>query len=165
MGYQWTRGHRKIALKPRGPQGSAGACSGHVCANDTAEIRNDTTAIKDDTAQILAEIARLQERLPKQVENDYILQHFLEDMTTYTEQTLDGPYSDGQSPTPTVLEPEYDPIRDVYLEDWETTAVKSQENLWNRRNTSCEDESQQQNLPITKATLPVGRAISTPQEQ
>ncbi|KAM0202482.1 hypothetical protein ACHAQI_010926 [Fusarium lateritium] len=131
--------------------------------NDTAEIRNDTSAIKDDTTQILAEIARLQERLPKQVENDYILQHFLEEMTTYTEQTLDTPYSDGCSPTPTVLQPYLDPPDDAHFEDWEPTAVKSQENLWNLRNTSCEDESQQQNPSTINSNLPADRAVSSPQ--
>ncbi|KAG4281705.1 hypothetical protein FPRO06_10609 [Fusarium proliferatum] len=58
--------------------------------NDTSEIRNETSAIKDDTAQILEEILRLQKRLPKQGGNDYILQNFLEEMTTYTEKALDG---------------------------------------------------------------------------
>ncbi|PNP78151.1 hypothetical protein FNYG_08468 [Fusarium nygamai] len=58
--------------------------------NDTSEIRNETSAIKDDTAQILEEILRLQQRLPKQRGNDYILQNFLEAMTTYTEKALDG---------------------------------------------------------------------------
>ncbi|KAF5534765.1 hypothetical protein FNAPI_12274 [Fusarium napiforme] len=55
---------------------------------DTAEIRNDTSAIKDGTAQILEEINQLQARLSNQ--DDYILQKFLEDMTTYTENALDG---------------------------------------------------------------------------
>jgi hypothetical protein len=132
--------------------------------SDTADIRNDTRAIKDDTAQILAEIARLQERLPKQVENDYILQHFLEEMTAYTEQTLDRPYSDGRSPTPTVIKPDCDPPGDIYLEDRERTAVKSQENLSNQRNKSCEDESQQQIRSIAEPTVPACRAISSPQD-
>ncbi|KAF5722947.1 hypothetical protein FMUND_2304 [Fusarium mundagurra] len=63
--------------------------------NDTSEIRNETSAIKDDTAQILEEILRLQQRLPKQGGNDYILQNFLEAMTTYTEKALDGASIDG----------------------------------------------------------------------
>jgi hypothetical protein len=126
--------------------------------NDTTEIRNDTTAIKDDTAQILAEIARLQDRLPRQVENDYILQHFLEEMTTYTEQTLDRPYSDERSPTPTVLQPDFDPPNDVYLQDLGPTAVVSTENLWNQGNVSCKDESQQLNLPATESTVPASKS-------
>jgi hypothetical protein len=128
--------------------------------NDTTEIRNDTTAIKDDTTQILAEITRLQERLPKQVENDYVLQHFLEEMTTYTEQTLDRPYSDGRSPTPTVLQPGFDPPDDDYLEDWERTGFQSQESLWDQPDTSCEDDSQQHNRSITEPSVPASRAIS-----
>ncbi|KIL94273.1 hypothetical protein FAVG1_02836 [Fusarium avenaceum] len=100
--------------------------------NDTTEIHKDTTAIKEDTAQILAEIARLQERLPKQVENDYILQHFLEEMTTYTEQTSDRPYSDGRSPSPTVLRPDFDLPGDVYLEDSERTVVSRTGTPWSR---------------------------------
>ncbi|KAF4462070.1 hypothetical protein FALBO_11125 [Fusarium albosuccineum] len=66
--------------------------------SDTTELRSDTAAIKDDTAQILEEIARLQARLPKEASasapNDFILQRFLEEMTTYTEQALDVPLSD-----------------------------------------------------------------------
>ncbi|KAJ3550305.1 hypothetical protein NM208_g54 [Fusarium decemcellulare] len=66
--------------------------------SDTTELRSDTAAIKDDTAQILEEIARLQARLPKETSasapNDFILQRFLEEMTTYTEQALDVPLSD-----------------------------------------------------------------------
>ncbi|KAH7245665.1 hypothetical protein BKA59DRAFT_511625 [Fusarium tricinctum] len=126
--------------------------------NDTTEIRNDTTAIKDDTAQILAEIARLQDRLPRQVENDYILQHFREEMTTYTEQTLDRPYSDGRSPTPTVLQPDFDPPNDVYSQNLGPTAVVSTENLWNQGNVSCKDESQQLNLPATESTVPASKS-------
>ncbi|EEU37490.1 uncharacterized protein NECHADRAFT_86363 [Fusarium vanettenii 77-13-4] len=61
---------------------------------DTTEIRNDTAAIKEDTTQILEEIARLQARLPPDAaaaaSNDFILQRFFEEMTTYTEQALDA---------------------------------------------------------------------------
>ncbi|RSM03725.1 hypothetical protein CDV31_010344 [Fusarium ambrosium] len=58
---------------------------------DTTEIRNDTTSIKENTEQILQEIVRLQAQLPKDVTtpNDYVLQRFLEEMTTYTEIALD----------------------------------------------------------------------------
>ncbi|KAF5536868.1 hypothetical protein FMEXI_10163 [Fusarium mexicanum] len=62
---------------------------------DTTEIRNDTSAIKDSTAQILEEISQLQVRLPNR--DDYILQSFLEDMTTYTENALDGTSIDWRS--------------------------------------------------------------------
>ncbi|WAO95247.1 Hypothetical protein NCS54_01286000 [Fusarium falciforme] len=58
---------------------------------DTAEIRHDTTSIRENTEQILQEIVRLQAQLPKDVTtpNDYVLQRFLEEMTTYTEMALD----------------------------------------------------------------------------
>ncbi|KAH7234464.1 hypothetical protein B0J15DRAFT_407947 [Fusarium solani] len=66
--------------------------------NDTTEIRNDTAAIKEDTTQILEEIARLQARLPRDAaaaaSNDFILQRFFEEMTTYTEKALDAARSD-----------------------------------------------------------------------
>ncbi|KAG9494753.1 hypothetical protein J7337_013892 [Fusarium musae] len=76
---------------------------------DTTEIRNDTSAIKDSTAQILEEISQLQARLSHQ--DDYILQSFLEDMTTYTENALDGASIDWESsslraPSPIIEEEE-----------------------------------------------------------
>ncbi|KAF5657826.1 hypothetical protein FDENT_14166 [Fusarium denticulatum] len=76
---------------------------------DTTEIRNDTSAIKDGTAQILEEISQLQARLSHQ--DDYILQSFLEDMTTYTESALDGASIDWESsslraPSPVIEEEE-----------------------------------------------------------
>ncbi|RSM06001.1 hypothetical protein CDV31_009335 [Fusarium ambrosium] len=68
---------------------------------DTTEIRNDTTAIKEDTTQILEEIARLQARLPRDAaaaaSNDFILQRFFEEMTTYTEKALDAAHSDADA--------------------------------------------------------------------
>ncbi|KAF5599638.1 hypothetical protein FPANT_3225 [Fusarium pseudoanthophilum] len=70
---------------------------------DTAEIRNDTSAIKDGTAQILEEINQLQARLSNQ--DDYILQKFLEDMTTYTENALDGASIDWKSSSTRVPSP------------------------------------------------------------
>ncbi|UPK95305.1 hypothetical protein LCI18_006240 [Fusarium solani-melongenae] len=65
--------------------------------NDTTELRHDTAAIREDTAQILEEIARLQARLPQDAAaapNNFILQRFFEDMTTYTEQARDAALSD-----------------------------------------------------------------------
>ncbi|RKK66800.1 hypothetical protein BFJ69_g15062 [Fusarium oxysporum] len=62
---------------------------------DITEIRNDTSAMKDGTAQILEEINQLQAQLSNQ--DDYILQNFLEDMTTYTENALDGASIDWKS--------------------------------------------------------------------
>ncbi|RMJ09523.1 hypothetical protein CDV36_010862 [Fusarium kuroshium] len=69
--------------------------------NDTSEIRHDTAAIKEDTTQILEEIARLQARLPRDAaaaaSNDFILQRFFEEMTTYTEEALDAAHSDADA--------------------------------------------------------------------
>ncbi|CVL12479.1 uncharacterized protein FPRN_15075 [Fusarium proliferatum] len=70
---------------------------------DTTEIRNDTSAIKDGTAQILQEISQLQAQLSNR--DDYILQKFLEDMTTYTENDLDGASIDWKSSSTWVPSP------------------------------------------------------------
>ncbi|KAF5714101.1 hypothetical protein FMUND_7603 [Fusarium mundagurra] len=70
---------------------------------DTTEIRNDTSAIKDGTAQILEEISQLQARLSSQ--DDYILQKFLEDITTYTENALDEASIDWKSSSTRVPSP------------------------------------------------------------
>ncbi|KAF5556270.1 hypothetical protein FNAPI_5793 [Fusarium napiforme] len=100
--------------------------------NDTSEIRNDTSAIKDDTAQILEEILRLQQRLPKQGGNDYILQNFLEAMTTYTEKALDGASIDGgdsSTKAPSfVLETDegsQNPTNPAHPSDWESDSAAS----------------------------------------
>ncbi|CCT76144.1 uncharacterized protein FFB20_09145 [Fusarium fujikuroi] len=70
---------------------------------DTTEIRNDTSAIKDGTAQILQEISQLQAQLSNR--DNYILQKFLEDMTTYTENDLDGASIDWKSSSTWVPSP------------------------------------------------------------
>ncbi|PMD29641.1 hypothetical protein L207DRAFT_593211 [Hyaloscypha variabilis F] len=58
---------------------------------DTQEIRNDTSAIKEDTTQILAEIARLQARLPEDERlgsaNGFALQRYLDNLTSYVESS------------------------------------------------------------------------------
>jgi len=73
---------------------------------DTQEIRDDTAAIpgiKEDTTQILVEIARLQAKLPKNAElqgleghdlSGFMLQRYLDNLTTYAETTYDA--SDGE---------------------------------------------------------------------
>ena len=73
---------------------------------DTQEIRDNTAAIpgiKEDTTQILVEIARLQAKLPKNVElqgleghglSGFMLQRYLDNLTTYAETTYDT--SDGE---------------------------------------------------------------------
>ena len=69
---------------------------------DTQEIRDDTAAIpgiKEDTTQILVEIARLQAKLPKNVElqgpeghrsSGFMLQRYLDNLTTYAETAYDA---------------------------------------------------------------------------
>jgi len=61
---------------------------------DTTEIKADTTALKQDTEQILADIARLQAQLP-QVEQrvgsrGFMLQRYLDELTSYAETVVDG---------------------------------------------------------------------------
>jgi hypothetical protein len=60
---------------------------------DTRELLNDTYAIKEDTAQILAEIARLQEQLPRDTQrNDasgFMLERYLDNLTSYAETVYD----------------------------------------------------------------------------
>ncbi|KAI8712293.1 hypothetical protein NCS52_01327000 [Fusarium sp. LHS14.1] len=79
-------GNPKIGSRPEWPGLS-------TPPDERDQNRNDTAAIKEDTTQILEEIARLQARLPPDAaaaaSNDFILQRFFEEMTTYTEQALD----------------------------------------------------------------------------
>jgi ankyrin repeat protein len=60
---------------------------------DTEELRNDTAAIKDDTTQILAEIARLQARLPQDDRirggAGFTLQRYLDNLSSYAETSCD----------------------------------------------------------------------------
>lgn len=60
---------------------------------DTQELLNDTNAIKEDTAQILAEIARLQEQLPRDAQRDhgsgFMLERYLDNLTSYAETVYD----------------------------------------------------------------------------
>ncbi len=65
---------------------------------DTQELLNDTSAIKQDTAQILAEIARLQEQLPRDGNlrntSGFMLERYLDNLTSYAETVCD-PFLDG----------------------------------------------------------------------
>jgi hypothetical protein len=72
---------------------------------DTTEMLNDTSPIKEDTVQILAEIARLQEQLPRDANQrsaGFMLERYLDNLTSYAETVcdplLDG--SDRSRPTP-----------------------------------------------------------------
>ncbi|CZR46637.1 uncharacterized protein FPRO_12087 [Fusarium proliferatum ET1] len=124
--------------------------------NDTSEIRNETSAIKDDTTQILEEILRLQKRLPKQGGSDYILQNFLEEMTTYTEKALDGASIDGDSSTKapsSVLEAEGGvkrPSDNAYLSDWELDSVASDPVSFKLKKKRWEKQQHEENLAKAK---------------
>jgi hypothetical protein len=60
---------------------------------DTQELLNDTDAIKEDTAQILAQIARLQEQLPRDAQRNhtsgFMLERYLDNLTSYAETVYD----------------------------------------------------------------------------
>ncbi|KAK5652661.1 hypothetical protein OQA88_10255 [Cercophora sp. LCS_1] len=60
--------------------------------HNTSAIQAQTTDIKLDTANILLKIEQLQACLPNMREerDDYMLQRYLEEMTTYTEEMLSG---------------------------------------------------------------------------
>lgn len=60
--------------------------------DDTEQFRNDTTVIKEDTAHIIAEIARLQVRLPEGERaggtgHGFALQRYLDNLTSYAESS------------------------------------------------------------------------------
>jgi hypothetical protein len=61
---------------------------------DTQEIRNDTSAIKHDTTQILEEIARLQQQLPQDLNQQntsgFMLEKYLDNLTSYAETVCDS---------------------------------------------------------------------------
>lgn len=61
---------------------------------DTQELHSDTSAIKQDTALILAEIARLQEQLPRDSDRNhtsgFILERYLDNLTSYAETVCDS---------------------------------------------------------------------------
>ncbi|KAK4168305.1 hypothetical protein QBC43DRAFT_310056 [Cladorrhinum sp. PSN259] len=63
---------------------------------DTAQIKDikeDTSDLKQDTTKILEEIAQLRASLPPEfgkTKDDFILERYLEQLTTYTESALDS---------------------------------------------------------------------------
>ncbi|KAF5675124.1 hypothetical protein FCIRC_7597 [Fusarium circinatum] len=139
--------------------------------NDTSEIRNETSAIKDDTAQILEEIFRLQQRLPKQGGNDYILQNFLEEMTTYTEKALGGASIDaGGSSTKApsfVLETDegsHRPSDAAYLSDWELDSAASDPVSYKLKMNRWKEQKREERLAETKLK-DVQRSLESPQPQ
>ncbi|KAG5803635.1 hypothetical protein H9Q74_012098 [Fusarium xylarioides] len=139
--------------------------------NDTSEIRNETSAIKDDTAQILEEILRLQQRLPKQGGNDYILQNFLEEMTTYTEKALDGASIDGgdsSTKAPSfVLETDERsrrPSDPAYLSDWELDSAASDPVSYKLKKKRWEEQKHEERLAEAKLK-DAQRSLESPQQQ
>ncbi|KAH6675425.1 hypothetical protein B0J14DRAFT_362401 [Halenospora varia] len=112
-GVQWTLGGRDDMMKLRSTleaHKSALEIALDMVAlslareikSDTEEIRDIATATKDDTSQILAEIARLQSRLPPEgvgSGNGFALQRYLDNMSTYAESSaaMSDPESDGES--------------------------------------------------------------------
>ncbi|TVY77662.1 hypothetical protein Focb16_v007462 [Fusarium oxysporum f. sp. cubense] len=138
--------------------------------NDTSAIRNETSAIKDDTAQILEEILRLQQRLPKQGGNDYILQNFLEEMTTYTEKAMDGASIDGgdsSTKAPSfVLEKEEGsdkPSDLAYLSDWELDSAASDPVSYKLKKKRWEEQKREERLAETRLK-DVQRSLKSPQQ-
>ncbi|KAF5608382.1 uncharacterized protein FSUBG_4600 [Fusarium subglutinans] len=139
--------------------------------NDTSEIRNETSAIRDDTAQILQEILRLQQRLPKQGGNDYILQNFLEEMTTYTEKALDGTSIDGgdsSTKAPSfVLETDEGsqrPSDPAHLSDWELDSAASDQVAYKLKMKRWEEQQSEERLAEAKLK-DVQRSIESTQQQ
>lgn len=66
---------------------------------DTGVIREDVGEIKQDTAQILEEIERLKERLPLS-DRDFVLQGYLDSLTTYAATVYDELDHDGDEHAP-----------------------------------------------------------------
>ncbi|KAF5572945.1 hypothetical protein FPCIR_14143 [Fusarium pseudocircinatum] len=139
--------------------------------NDTSEIRNETSAIKDDTAQILEEILRLQQRLPNQEGNDYILQNFLEAMTTYTEKALDGASIDGgdsSTKAPSfVLETgggSQKPCNLAHQLDWELDSAASNPVSYNLKKKRWEEQQYEERLAEAKPK-DAQRSLESPQQQ
>ncbi len=59
---------------------------------DTRELLNDTSVIKEDTVHILAEIACLQEQLPREMNQrraGFMLERYLDNLKNYAETVCD----------------------------------------------------------------------------
>jgi hypothetical protein len=80
---------------------------------DTQEIKSDVILIKGDTAEILAEIARLQEKLPEEAtqphSSGFMLQRYLEEMTSYAATVCDS--------EPAILSPDRNSERSVEVQN------------------------------------------------
>jgi hypothetical protein len=112
---------------------------------ETSTIHAQTTDIKLDTANILAKIDQLQARLPTlgaEEKDDYMLQRYLEEMTTYTEDMLSS------------VDHEGDPALDVA--DEEMAALE--------RFLNDQDESSKAGTQLTPAAS-TGAVAEPPQVQ
>ncbi|RSL59882.1 hypothetical protein CEP51_013854 [Fusarium floridanum] len=127
---------------------------------DTTEIRNDTTSIKENTEQILQEIVRLQAQLPKDVTtpNDYVLQRFLEEMTTYTEIALDT----------TIVGSDDDSIRAFYdIEEVSEVSEASEASVEQKEfddSLATTNEPKHQRSSIADGTSEPGGNLTTPDQ-
>ncbi|KAM5385150.1 hypothetical protein ACJA88_002997 [Fusarium oxysporum] len=115
----------------------------------TKEIKNNTSAIRG---------------------NDYILQNFLEEMTTYTEKTMDGVSIDGgdssTKASSLVLEKEEGsdkPSDPAYLSDWELDSAASDPVSYKLKKKRWEEQKRQERLAETKLK-DVQRSLESPQQ-
>ncbi|KAF4434918.1 hypothetical protein FACUT_7578 [Fusarium acutatum] len=178
LSYQRIRRCRKIALNLEAHKAALELAldmlSLHVTKeikNDTSEIRIETSAIKDDTAQILEEILRLQQRLPKQGGNDYTLQNFLEEMTTYTEKALYGSSIDGgdsSTKVPSFVlktdEGSQKPFVPAHPSDWELDSAASDPVSYMLKKTRWEGQQHEERLAEARLK-DVRRSLESPQQQ
>ncbi|QKD49258.2 uncharacterized protein FOBCDRAFT_236695 [Fusarium oxysporum Fo47] len=114
--------------------------------------------------------SNLEQRLPKQGGNDYILQNFLEEMTTYTEKTMDGASIDGgdssTKASSLVLEKEEGsdkPSDPAYLSDWELDSAASDPVSYKLKKKRWEEQKRQERLAETKLK-DVQRSLESPQQ-
>ncbi|KAH7253776.1 uncharacterized protein BKA55DRAFT_593431 [Fusarium redolens] len=129
---------------------------------DVAKLRSNLEAHKAalelalDMLSLLTNTCRHQ-RLPKQGGNDYILQNFLEEMTTYTKKALDGASIDGgdsSTRAPSfVLEREEGsdrPSDPAYLSDWELDSAASDPVSYKFKKKRWEGKKHEERLAETK---------------
>ncbi|KAI8713579.1 Helo-like-N domain-containing protein [Fusarium sp. LHS14.1] len=118
---------------------------------DTTEIRNDTMATRENTERILQQIDDLKAQLPKHVitPNESVLQRFLEEMTTYTELSLD----------PMIAGSDDDSMRAFY-DVQEASAASSGRSQSDGSLTISSDEPRPPNVPEAKrASEPPAKVI------
>ncbi|KAH7226379.1 hypothetical protein BKA60DRAFT_591811 [Fusarium oxysporum] len=142
---------------------------------DVAKLRSNLEAHKAalelalDMLSLLTNTCRHQ-RLPKQGGNDYILQNFLEEMTTYTEKAMDGASIDGGDSSTNapsfVLEKEEGsdkPSDPAYLSDWELDSAASDPVSYKLKKKRWEEQKREERLAETKLK-DVQRSLESPQQ-